>query len=92
MMHEITRLMGKRMCNECDVHDSFEYYLTSAASGSEKGRSEGKGMRPKSRSPRGRLSVIGRSDTDERDDEGEASEDRSNGVAAEEWICWQDPR
>ena len=106
MMHEIMRMIGKRMCNECDVHDSIHNFLPSEASGSARSRSEGMGMRPRSRSPRGRLAVVVHSDTDEEDGEGEASrsggkgdkgkaapssEDKGNGGAADEWTCWEDP-
>ena len=64
------------------------------------------GMRPRSRSPRGRLAVVVHSDTDEEDGEGDArrsggkgdkgkgapsSEDKSDGGAADEWTCWEDP-
>ena len=105
-MHDVMRMIGKRLCNECDPHDSISNYLSSEASGSARSRSEGMGMRPRSRSPRGRLAVVVHSDTDEEDSEGEAnrsggkgdkgktapsSEDRGNGGAAEEWTCWEDP-
>ena len=106
MMHEIMGILGQRMCNDCDVHDSIHDFLPSEASGSARSRSEGMGMRPRSRSPRGRLAVVVHSDADEENSEGEAnrsggkgdkgkaapsSEDMGNGGAAEEWTCWEDP-
>ena len=107
MMHEIMGILGQRMCNDCDVHDSIHDFLPSEASGSARSRSEGMGMRPRSRSPRWRLGVVVHSDTAEDDGEGEARRSSGKGdkgkrapaiedkapwwAIPEEWTCWEDP-